>query len=298
MKILKTIAVSLAVSFACLAAETTDKVQGLDGAKIAARFLLIGQDRMQGFLRTKFTMDGCEAWVVEPDIPAPDGRWAWCMEWPTAFQDRVGVRALLAAGYRWVTFNPASRTVYAGNQNDEMIAKRRAFQRFLVEELGYAPKCGLIGMSWGGYYSVRYASTHPECVCAAYLDAPLLDFTTLSGFNRKGKWGREGLSKYYPFITDTYVGADDPYQSVNRAEPIAKAGIPLLILYGGVDGVVPPESNCLKFAAAFEKAGGDLMIERRGRYGHHPHGVEPNEVQRLVNFFNRAYAPKKGTPKK
>ena len=293
MKILKAVAVSFAVTFACLAAETSGEVQGLDGAKIAARFPLIGQDRMQGFLRTKFTMDGCEAWVVEPETPAADGRWVWCMEWPTAFQDRVGVKALLTAGYRWVTFNPASKTVPAGNQNDEMIAKRRAFQRFLVEGLGYAPKCGLIGMSWGGYYSVRYASIHPECVCDAYLDAPLLDFSTLKGFEGNGKWGRKGLSKYYPFITDTYVGADDPYQSVNRAGPLAKAGIPLLILYGGMDDVVPPESNCLKFAVAFEKAGGDLMIERRGRYGHHPHGVEPNEVQRLVNFFDRAYAPKK-----
>ncbi len=293
MKILKALAVSLAVSFACLAAETSDTVQGQDGARIDARFPLIGQDRMQGFLRTKFTMADCEAWVVEPETAAADGRWVWCMEWPTAFQDRVGVKALLAAGYRWVTFNPASKTIYAGNQNDEMIAKRRAFQRFLVEELGCAPKCGLIGMSWGGYYSVRYASIHPECVCAAYLDAPLLDFSTLKGFEGNGKWGRKGLSKYYPFITDTYVGADDPYQSVNRAGPLAKAGIPLLILYGGMDDVVPPESNCLKFAVAFEKAGGDLMIERRGRYGHHPHGVEPNEVQRLVNFFDRAYAPKK-----
>ena len=215
------------------------------------------------------------------------------MEWPTAFQDRVGVKALLTAGYRWVTFNPASKTVYAGNQNDEMIAKRRAFQRFLVEGLGYAPKCGLIGMSWGGYYSVRYASTHPECVCAAYLDAPLLDFSTLRGFKEADSATRKRIMAYYPFATAEYDGANDPFQSVNRAEPIAKAGIPLLILYGGVDVVVPPEANCMKFAAAFEKAGGDLMIERRGRYGHHPHGVEPNEVQRLVNFFDRAYAPKK-----
>ncbi len=264
---------------------------GLDGKKIAARFPVISQDKMQWHLRTKFTMDGCEAWVVEPDVPAPDGRWAWCMEWPTAFQDRVGVRALLAAGYRWVTFNPASKTVYSGNQNDEMIAKRRAFQKFLVEELGYAKKCCLIGMSWGGYYSVRYASTHPDCVAAAYLDAPLLDFTTSSMYTAPSSASatKEKLRQYYPFITDSYVGADDPFQSVNRAEPIAKAGIPLLILYGGVDTVVPPEKNCLRFAEAFEKAGGDLMMERRGRYGHHPHGVEPNEVQRIVNFFNRAY---------
>jgi len=285
---------SAAIAFGDIAA---DKVVGVDGAKIAARFKVEKQDKMQGFTRTIFEMDGCKAWVVEPDKPAADGRWVWCMEWPTAFQDRTGVKALLSAGYRWVTFNPASKTVYAGNQNDEMIAKRRAFQKFLVEELGFAPKCGLIGMSWGGYYSVRYASTHPECVCAAYIDAPLLDFTTLPNFNSGGNWGRKGLSKYYPFITETYDGADDPYQSVNRAEPIAKAGIPMLILYGAKDTTVLPEKNCLKFAAAFEKAGGDLMIERRGMYGHHPHGVEPNEVQRIVNFFDRAYAPPKPAAK-
>jgi len=264
---------------------------GIDGAKIGARYKVVKQDKMIGFTRTIFEMDGCEAWVVEPAKAAADGRWIWCMEWPTAFQIRTGVKALLAAGYRWVTFNPASKTMYAGNQNDEMIAKRRAFQKFLVEELGFAPKCGLVGMSWGGFYSVRYASTHPDCVCAMYLDAPLLDFSTLYNFNLpSGNWNRKGLSKYYPFITDTYDGADDPYQSVNRAVPIAKAGIPILILYGAKDATVPPEKNCIKFAAAFEKAGGDLMIERRSRYGHHPHGVEPGEVQRIVNFFDRAYA--------
>lgn len=268
-------------------------VQGVDGARIAQSYSVHRQDKMQGFLRTIFTMEGCEAWVVEPEKPAADGRWVWCMEWPTAFQDRVGVKAYLEAGYRWVTFNAASKNNYAGNQNDEMIAKRRAFQKFLVEKLGWAPKCGLIGMSWGGFYSVRYASTHPDCVCGIYLDAPLLDFSTLRGFNGNGNWGRKGLAKYYPFITDTYTGKDDPYQSVNRAVPIAKAGIPMLILYGGKDNVVPPAENCERFAPAFEQAGGDLMIERRGTYGHHPHGVEPNEVSRLVNFFNRAYTPAK-----
>lgn len=287
MKILKAVAVSFAVTFACLAAETSGEVQGLDGAKIAARFPLIGQDRMQGFLRTKFTMDGCEAWVVEPETPAADGRWVWCMEWPTAFQDRVGVKALLTAGYRWVTFNPASKTVYAGNQNDAMIATRRAFQRFLVEGLGYAPKCGLIGMSWGGFYSVRYASIYPECVKAMFLDAPLLDFSTLAKFKENG-WKQ--LQAYYPQITSDYVGADDPLQPVAaaRAERIAKAGIPVWIIYGAADAVVPAESNCLRFAAAYEKAGGHLRLWRDNLRGHHPHGMEPGEGRAFVNFFNAA----------
>ena len=263
---------------------------GLDGDRIAAKCKVTDRNTLQGFPRTVFEFEGCEAWVVEPEKPAAGAPWVWCMEWPTAFQDRTGVKALLEAGYRWVTFNPASggRTrVVAGNQNDEMVARRNRFQKFLVAELGLEPKCGLIGMSWGGFYSVRYASTYPECVKAMFLDAPLLDFSTLAKFKENG-WKQ--LQAYYPQITSDYVGADDPFQPVAaaRAERIAKAGIPVWIIYGAADTVVPAESNCLRFAAAYEKAGGHLRLWRDNLRGHHPHGMEPGEGRAFVNFFNAA----------
>ena len=263
---------------------------GLDGDRIAAKCKVTDRNTLQGFPRTVFEFEGCEAWVVEPEKPAAGAPWVWCMEWPTAFQDRTGVKALLEAGYRWVTFNPASggRTrVVAGNQNDEMVARRNRFQKFLVAELGLEPKCGLIGMSWGGFYSVRYASTYPECVKAMFLDAPLLDFSTLAKFKENG-WKQ--LQAYYPQITSDYVGADDPLQPVAaaRAERIAKAGIPVWIIYGAADTVVPTESNCLRFAAAYEKAGGHLRLWRDNLRGHHPHGMEPGEGRAFVNFFNAA----------
>ena len=263
---------------------------GLDGDRIAAKCKVTDRNTLQGFPRTVFEFEGCEAWVVEPEKPAAGAPWVWCMEWPTAFQDRTGVKALLEAGYRWVTFNPASggRTrVVAGNQNDEMVARRNRFQKFLVAELGLEPKCGLIGMSWGGFYSVRYASTYPECVKAMFLDAPLLDFSTLAKFKENG-WKQ--LQAYYPQITSDYVGADDPLQPVAaaRAERIAKAGIPVWIIYGAADTVVPAASNCLRFAAAYEKAGGHLRLWRDNLRGHHPHGMEPGEGRAFVNFFNAA----------
>lgn len=263
---------------------------GPDGDKIAADHKVLVRDTIQGFDRTVVAFEGCEAWLVEPAKPAADGRWVWCMEWPTAFQDRTGVKALLAAGYRWVAFNPAYskwiKTV-AGNQSDEMVEKRCRWQKYLVNRLGLSAKCGLIGMSWGGFFSVRYASIHPECVRAAYLDAPLLDFSTLNGYKNR-EW--KSLQTFYPFATADYVGADDPFQSVNRAAPIAHAKIPLLVLYGGVDTVVPPEKNIERFAPVFEANGGDLKIMKRGRFGHHPHGLEPNEANLIVNFFDAAFA--------
>ena len=263
---------------------------GQDGDRIAAKCNVYGRDTFQGFERTVFEYEGCEAWVVEPAKPAEGAPWVWCMEWPTAFQDRMGVKDLLSAGYRWVTFNPASggrKKVIAGNQNDEMVERRNRFQKFLVAELGLAEKCGLVGMSWGGFYSVRYASAHPECVKAIFLDAPLLDFSTLAKF-RGDSWRR--LKAYYPQIDAGYVGADDPMQPVSpaRAATIAKAGIPVWIVYGAADEVVPAESNCLRFAAAYEKSGGHLRLCRDNLRGHHPHGLEPGEGVAFVNFFNAA----------
>lgn len=263
---------------------------GPDADRIAAKCKVLSRDRMQGFDRIRFEFEGCMAWVVEPAKPAEKSPWVWCMEWPTAFQNRTGVKELLSAGYRWVAFNPAfgwNKKPVAGNQNDDMVEKRNRFQKFLVAELGLEERCCLVGMSWGGFYSVRYASMHPECVKAMYLDAPLLDFSTLSSF--KGKTC-EQLKAFYPQVTKDYVGADDPLQPVSpaRAEAIAKAKIPVLLIYGAKDTVVPAESNCLRFADAFEKAGGHLKLWRDNLRGHHPHGLEPGEGAVFVNFFNNA----------
>ncbi|MBR3923769.1 MAG: alpha/beta fold hydrolase [Kiritimatiellae bacterium] len=263
---------------------------GPDADRIAAKCKVLSRDRMQGFDRIRFEFEGCMAWVVEPAKPAEKSPWVWCMEWPTAFQNRTGVKELLSAGYRWVAFNPAfgwNKKPVAGNQNDDMVAKRNRFQKFLVAELGLEERCCLVGMSWGGFYSVRYASMHPECVKAMYLDAPLLDFSTLSSF--KGKTC-EQLKAFYPQVTKDYVGADDPLQPVSpaRAEAIAKAKIPVLLIYGAKDTVVPAESNCLRFADAFEKAGGHLKLWRDNLRGHHPHGLEPGEGTVFANFFNNA----------
>ena len=255
--------------------------------KIAAKCRVTASDRWFGGERTIFELNGCETWVVEPEKPAVGNPWVWIMEWPGAFAKRTGVPALLAAGYRVVTFRPGfykdgKFVSKPGNMNDRRLVESRAFQTFIVDELGLAPKANLIGMSWGGFYSIRYASTYPDCVAHIYLDAPLLDFSTLQGYSTGG-WG---IPDTYKVDYKTYVGKDDPRQPVNRAEPIAQAGIPILLLYGGADIVVPPGPNCERFAEAFKKFGGKITVQKRSGYGHHPHGLEVDEQQQFVNFFN------------
>lgn len=244
-------------------------------------------DTWYGFSRRVFEFRGQEAWIVNPKTEAEGRPWAWIMEWPGAFAKRTGSVALLAAGYHVVTlrsgfYKNGKFVSMPGNMNNARLRESREFQKHLVDELHFAPKANLIGMSWGGFYSVRYAGTYPEAVAHIYLDAPLLDFSTLSGKERE-LWD---LNAKYGVDIKTYAGRDDPRQPVNMYEPIAKAGIPVLLLYGGSDATVPPSGNCLRFAESFKSAGGDIEIVAREHYGHHPHGLEIDEQQKFVDFFN------------
>ena len=254
--------------------------------RIAAKCEVKARDVWHGYDRTVFAFDGEEAWVVEPKAVKTGKPWCWTMEWPGVFATRTGSVALLGAGYHYVTLRPGEYqngkfVSKPGNMTDRRLTKSRAFQRFLVEELGFAPKANLIGMSWGGFYSVRYAATHPDAVNRIYLDAPLLDFSSRTGWDLKGVYATYGISDA------SYCGTGDPQQPVNMAEPIAKAGISVLLLYGGKDAVVPPTRNCERFIEKFKKAGGRIEVVRRGEYAHHPHGLDVDEQDRFVMFFGK-----------
>ena len=81
------------------------------------------------------------------------------MQWAEAYVDRTGVLDLLAKGWHHVTID-----TFRHRMDEEGLRVSRAFQKFLVEELGFAQKANLVGMSWGGFFSTRYAATFPECV--------------------------------------------------------------------------------------------------------------------------------------
>ena len=118
------------------------------------------RDSWCGFDRRVFEFRGREAWIVEPKTEAEGRPWAWIMEWPGAFAKRTGSVALLKAGYHVVTLRPGyyengKFVSRPGNMNDARLCESREFQKYLVDELHFAPKANLIGMSWGGFYSVR-----------------------------------------------------------------------------------------------------------------------------------------------
>ena len=242
--------------------------------KIAAETKILSMDEWYGGQRIKFDFEGLTAWVVVPPAKAKEGNpWTWTMQWAEAFVPRTSVPELLKKGWFHVTLE-----AHDHRASDEFLPTFDRFQKFLVEKLGFAPKACLIGMSWGGFYSTRYAAAYPQNVKAIYLDAPLMNFD--GGFSKArniGPWeNRKPASGSW---------TEDPRMPVNKAEPIAKAGIPILLVYGLRDQTVTPEINCELFASRFKAAGGQIEVIARPLWDHHPHGLDPGFTQKIQALF-------------
>jgi len=239
---------------------------------IAQNHRIISEEMWYGYRRTQFEFEGHKAWVVEPGIQAAQGRpWTWTTQWAEAYVDRTGVLDLLKEGYHHVTID-----IFAERGDDDATEVMSHFQDFLVRELGFTTKARLVGMSWGGFISVRYATAYPQNIEKIYLDAPLLTF------------GKEFKGDIGPWKEPKRGGwKKDPRMPVNMAERLGGTGIPVLLLYGGQDQTVDPKCNCLPFAEAFKAAGGDIQIIERGLFGHHPHGVDPDKTRTVTEFMKK-----------
>ena len=239
--------------------------------KIEQAHVVKAVDTFHGFDRIVFDFDGHDAWVVCPKGESRPGKpWTWTMQWAEAFVSRTNVPQMLNDGFHHVTID-----TFSHRMDEEGLKVSAAFQKFLVDELGFAPKAYLIGMSWGGFFSVRYTVNYPGNVAKIYLDAPLLSFVDFQLIKDIGPWSGKMPAEGW--------GAS-PEMPLNMAEKLAATKISVLLLYGGVDAVVPPARNCEPFAERFKAGGGDITVVKRGLYAHHPHGVEVDETT-IKDFF-------------
>lgn len=232
----------------------------------------ISSEEWLGAIRHKIVLNGSTAWVVEPADPLPGKKWFWLPEWPDAFPERNGVRELLQLGYHMIYIN-----IYGQYANDASLEIMKRFYDYL-KALGFAAKGAFIGMSLGGLYSFRYAQKYPETVACIYADAPVCDLN----YRMESKRPDAGVvAKAYGVKVDELDNY--PLSPVNNYLPIVKNGIPLLLILGLADTVVPAERNGLLLAERWEQAGGSVEVIKRPSWGHHPHGLDnPLKIVRFV----------------
>lgn len=217
-----------------------------------------------GYTRHRFEIDGHDAWFVEPEYPVGDGRWTWCMCWPEAFVPRVGVPELLALGFYHGHVD--AMETRANPEGQKLLRKFHA----QAVELGLAPRANVIGMSWGGFFSLRFASENPDKVACLYLDAPLCNMAARDGLGAPQR--RKELAELHGISdAETETSFHNP---INALEPIAKAGIPIFAATGENDVTLPVASHINIVEERYKALGGKIEIRRRNMWDHHPHGFD------------------------
>lgn len=237
-----------------------------------------------GFVRHDFEVDGKPVVVVAPMSPAPGRPWVWHGEF---FGHKpVPDIALLRRGFHVVYMRVPDML-----GSPRAVRHWDAFYRVLTTRHGFAQKAALVGLSRGGLYCYNWAIANPDKVACIYADAPVCDFKSWPG----GKGNAKGSERDWKFVLEEYGFASDAeavaYQGnpVDQLEPLAKANVPLLHVYGDADEVVPWRENTGLIAERYRKLGGDITLIAKPGVGHHPHGLD--DPTPIVEFIVRHSRP-------
>ena len=161
-----------------------------------------------------------------------------------------------------------------------------AFCEFLSKEFGLHEKCVPVGMSCGGMHAVYFAAKYPNRIAGLYLDAPVINLLSCpAGI------GNAGDDMYEEFVKDTGLTKSDliNYRKhpIDCVSSLVQNQIPVFLVAGDSDCVVPYEENGKALYEYYVKYSGDITQIIKVGCDHHPHGLEDNSP--LEAFVNRVY---------
>ena len=140
-------------------------------------------------------------------------------------------------------------------------------------------------MSCGGFHAVCFASRYPDYISFLYVDAPLLSFFSTAPQRiaheiKEVRWPEVERAWGFSSYGEAYAYNDQP---IHRIGTLIKHKLPVGLVYGGSDEVVPAYENAEILRDMYEKAGAPIKSWFRSAYGHHPHGLDdPTE---LLNYI-------------
>lgn len=245
---------------------------------IFGSFYSYGQDPIfSDYKSEQFLFEGHEAKVVFPEKPSEERLWIWRARF-WGHEPQLD-KALLDRGFHLVYVDVAN--LYG---NDEAVGIWNRFYKFCRKKYGLNKKVVLEGMSRGGLIIYNWAAQNTGKVFSIYADAPVCDIKSWPG----GLYSGAGSPADWEKCLEAY-GLDSASVLDFKGIPIytsikvAKAGIPVIHVYGDADEVVPYEENTALLAEQFRKAGGTIKLIPKEGIGHHPHSLE--DPSPLVEFI-------------
>jgi pimeloyl-ACP methyl ester carboxylesterase len=185
--------------------------------------------------------------VVVPQHPAPGNPWSWrgCY-WDHQPQTEI---ELLKRGF-FVAYISANATLAPDGTWD-------AFYTWLTRDKGLSPKPAFIGMSRGGEYEYRWATTHPDAISCIYADNPAVDRASLE-----------------------------------RLGGLAANDVPLLHVCGSIDPLYVGSTAAVE--NIYHAFGGRISVIIKEGFGHHPHSF--HDATPIADFIEQSFREKTTAP--
>jgi dipeptidyl aminopeptidase/acylaminoacyl peptidase len=219
----------------------------------------------------RFVLEGRPAFVIRPPgAPRPGGPWVWYAPTlpglPSGEEDWMFAR-FLARGVAIAGVDVGES--YGSPAGCALFSR---FHAHAVAGLGLSSRVRLLGRSRGGLMHVNWAAGNAHLVERIAGIYPVCNLASYPGLATAcGAYG----------MTEAELSASLPaFNPVDRLAPLASAGVPVLLLHGDRDTVVPLEANSGLFAERYRALGGPvrLILVPGGGHDHLPHWFQCAEL--------------------
>ena len=229
----------------------------------------------------EFYFENRRCLLVCPETPCEGRKWLLKTEYFEAFPTLE--LAMLERGYHMAYIANITRWMVP----DDVDVKDR-FAKYLNEKYGLNEKCVPVGMSCGGLHAVYFAAKYPERIAALYLDAPVMNILSCPA--------AVGRPAYTPIPYSEFENATGITLSqlinyrnhpIDHKEELLRANLPIAMVAGDSDVVVPYHENGACLVEFYRENGGELLEIVKPGCGHHPHGLE--DPTPLIEFIEKYY---------
>ena len=210
-----------------------------------------------------------EAIIVYPAEENVNGYLAVKTEYWNAFPEAIEL-PLLENGFHLCYIKNDNRWGVAAD-----LDRKARFVRYVQEECRLNSKCVPVGMSCGGLMGIKFTARYPELVQCLYLDAPVLNYMSCPcGFGIGNPLAADNSEILNALglkdISQLLAYRDMP---LDKLGDLIKAQIPVVIVAGDSDQVVPYCENGIFLEKAYKDAGVEIEVYIKPGCDHHPHGL-------------------------
>lgn len=199
-----------------------------------------------------FLIEGRPAFILTPKSIESTGKTPWIYYAPT-------LNGLPDSHEKWMHEQfLAAGVAVAGIDIGEAFGSPKgrrlmtAFFNELTTKRGFAVKPCLLGRSRGGLWVTSWASEHPENVAGIAGIYPVFDLRNYPGI--------KNVASAYEMTPEELESRLAEFNPIDQVSKLAAAKIPVYLIHGDIDQVVPIELNSAEFASRYQMAGAEKLI--------------------------------------